>query len=169
MRIEYRLEQVKRIALHCIKLIQDRTLKGLDKDGNEFKKYSERPFKIPYGAGNNRTIKMLLSNESAVIRKIGNEIYVIIKTGYAGYKKAYMSNTTYDGTVNLSMTGAMLRDLTPLSYDNSSFTIGFNNIELAERASFNIQRGRDFLGLSPNDLLDKRLQELLAENFDIIE
>ena len=164
---KYSMQQVLRIGLHCIKLIRDRTQSGLDKDGNPFKPYNNTTWFIAVSQATKRALDLLKKENSVNFVYIGGERFAVIKGGYANYKRAYNANNGWDGTVNLTMTGQMLGNMTIIDKSNSSFTIGFQSPEMAKRALRNIELGRDFLGLSPKDLQDATLQGLLIEGLEI--
>ena len=168
VKIEYSQQQLKRIGLHLVSLIRDRTAKGKDKDGLPFKEYSKNAFGMPYGAANKKAVRQLVKEDKAVIfTSANNKKWVLFKTGYLDYKKLLYKDTSYDGTVNLMLTGRMMQDLNVIQLDNNRIVIGFNNAEMAQRAGFNAMRGREFLGLSNADLNDVRLKELLGEGLAI--
>jgi antitoxin component of RelBE/YafQ-DinJ toxin-antitoxin module len=167
MEISYSTAHLKKIGLHLVSLIRDRTAKGIDKDGLPFKSYSKRPFTIPYAAATKSAIKELIKQGKAFIFSKSGTKMALIKTGYLDYKKLLYKDTSYDGTVNLMLTGRMLGNLNVIRTENNQIIIGFSNTEMAERAKYNINRGRDFLGLAPNDLQDKRFKELLVEGLII--
>lgn len=169
MKIIYNDNQINKIALHCLKLINDRTLKGIDKDGEPFKAYSNKPFKMPFSRGTKRALDDLIKRGEAQVIKQNGVVYVIVKTGYLGYKKAYMQKTSYDGTVNMTLTGEMMRNFTVIETNDNSFTLGFTDTEMAQRAVYNQQKGRDFIGLSNADLNDLKFLGLISNGFDIIE
>lgn len=167
VKIEYSQQQLKRIGLHLVSLIRDRTAKGKDKDGFPFKEYSKRPFAIPYANATKAAVKQLVKEGKAVLFMRNGKKMALIKTGYLDYKQLVYKNTGYDGTVNLMLTGRMMQDLNVIQLDNNRIVIGFNNAEMAQRAGFNAMRGREFLGLSNADLNDVRLKELLSEGLAI--
>ncbi len=165
---QYKPQQLKRIGLHILSMIRDRTAKGIDKDGKPFKPYSTNPFKMPYAVATKSAVKKLIQDGKAILFNRGGTKFVLIKSGYLDYKKLVYNGTSYDGTVNLMLTGRMLQDLNVLRFDNNQIIIGFNNMEMAQRAMFNINRGRDFLGLSDADLQNPKLKELLAEGIELV-
>lgn len=167
VKIEYSQQQLKRIGLHLVSLIRDRTAKGKDKDGLPFKEYSKRPFTIPYANATKAAIKQLVKEGKAVLFMRNGKKMALIKTGYLDYKQLVYKNTGYDGTVNLMLTGRMMQDLNVIQLYNNRIVIGFNNAEMAQRAGFNAMRGREFLGLSNADLNDVRLKELLSEGLSV--
>ena len=80
-----------------------------------------------------------------------------------------MQKTSYDGTVNMTLTGEMMRNFTVIETNDNSFTLGFTDTDMAQRAVYNQQKGRDFIGLSNADLNDLKFLELISSGFDIIE
>jgi len=168
-RAKYELSKITQIALHCLRLIRDRTQDGLDVNDMPFKAYSTRTFKMPVSNGTKRALGILKSQGDVEYRILGGVKYAIVKGGYLNYKRAYIqsSGNSWNGKVDLTMTGAMLRDLNVIETSNNSFKLGFTNIEMSQRALKNIDRGRDFLGLSPKNMQDSRLIELLGEGLQL--
>ena len=93
---------------------------------------------------------------------------MVIKGGYAKYKSVMLGHSE----VNLSMTGAMLKGLMVQKEElggkiniggfevnipsTVSVRLGWKDINLAKRAVWNKERGRDMLGLS-----EAKVQEVL--------
>ena len=168
VKIEYSQQQLKRIGIHLVSLIRDRTAKGKDKDGLPFKEYSQRPFTIPYANATKAAIKQLVKEKKAMIFTDANNVKkAIIFNGYLDYKKLVYKDTSYDGTVNLIMTGRMLANFGVINVSGNKIVLGFNDTQMAERAKANIRLGRDFLGLSPEDKRDPHFQDLLASGFTL--
>ena len=127
--------------------IQDRTLKGLDKDNEPFKAYSTNKFVMPAAGVTKRARALLKKNGDLVyFQTKGGEDWILVN-GYLALKKAIMAKTSYDGTVNLNLTGEMMRSFNVISVGNNSITLGFVDKNQADKAEWNIARGRDFLGL----------------------
>ena len=167
IKVRYKPQQLQKIGLHLLSILRDRTAKGLDKDGKPFKPYSTNAFKVPYSQSTKSAVLQLIKDGKAILFNRGGVKFALIKSGYLDYKKLIFKGTSYDGTVNLMLTGRMLQDLNVLRTDNNQIVIGFNNMEMAERAMYNIKRGRDFMGFSDADLQDIRLKELLSEGLEI--
>ena len=158
--IVYRNDKLKKIGNAIVTLIKERTAEGRDKDDKPFKAYSRKPFALPYGAVNNHTkLKRLIKSKQAIVYSRPNGMpFVLIKMGYAEYKKTMFDPS---GRVNLMASGRMLADLSVLDVGNNRITIGFRNREMAARAVFNANRGREFLGVTlrslENDAIISRL------------
>lgn len=167
IKIEYSPQQLKKLGLYTISLIRDRTAKGLDKDNKAFKAYTTKPFSMPYAAANKSAVKQLVKENKAIIFKREKTKWVLFKTGYLDYKRLAYKGTSYDGTVNLMLTSRMLGNLNVISIENNKVVIGFPNQDMALRAKYNIDKGRDFLGLSDLDLKDAKFNQLLAEGLSI--
>jgi hypothetical protein len=158
----YKPEVLKKIGLRFIRTIKERTAKGIDQDGNEFKDYSRRTFGIPAGALTKTARKLLQKNGLMQWYRKGTSRWILIKGGYWNLKMARYAKTSYDGTVNLMATGAMLRRLRVQKSDGNEITIGFASNEDAEKAYYNKQMGREFLGISPEDWRDPEIEQLIA-------
>lgn len=165
IKIKYSEQAINRIGLQALRLIRKRTLSGLDAEDKPFKPYSTKALSMPSGWFRKMHLKELVKAKEAFYFKDKNgSLKVLIKGGYFSYKTAVMKRLGGTAnTVNLSLTGAMLRGMQVISTDNNSLQIGWGNINLALRTKGNIDRGRNFLGLSPNDLKDSTLLSLLAD------
>lgn len=153
---------IKTLALKFISIIRARTLRGLDKQGNPFKPYSTKPLAIPSGAITKRAAKELVKSQEAAYFERNGKLWIVIQGGYKAAKAAMKKQTDWDGTVNLSLSGAMLKDLTPLTYDTEgNITIGFASTENAKKARYNRFYGREFLGLTDAEMNAPDVQELI--------
>ena len=147
-----------KLGKQMITLIQKRTQSGYDIEDKEFIPYSKKPFAMPVGAMTKRTLKALSlkrnKDEVVFFRKEGRALWVVIKGGYYRYKQFAKTNAAgYSvDTVSLTMSGSMLRSLTVINASNNQIKIGFNNTAEASKAIWNIAKGRNFFGLSPNDI-----------------
>lgn len=139
-----------------------RILSGKDKNDNDFKAYSYRPFAMPAGATTKGALKLLGANKQYFETKTG-ATWVVIKGGYLALKKA--RSPEWDGTVNLTVTGAMLRSMAVMQRGVNMFKIGFTRSEEAQKMIWQIVKGRDGFGISPKDL--ESLKPLLSENLEI--
>jgi len=142
--------------------IKDRTLKGLDKNENPFKAYSTKPFSIPASAVPKYAIATLKKNKQLQYFVKNKVRYVVIKSGYLHYKKLLFSKTSYDGTVNLTLTGSMLRSFQLQNYSVKEITLGFTRPEAVKIYYFNVLKGRDFLGIT-----EKALYELFQKSITL--
>lgn len=143
--------------------IRERTLEGKDKDGKPFKQYSTISFAMPSGAMTQVALKALEKggNLTWFTTKSGSE-WVIVKGGYKKYKEVAKPKSK---NVNLSFKGTMLADLTLINVKDDSISIGFNRSEEAQKAVWNIERGRDFFGIEENEL--SKLGEDLLPGVDV--
>lgn len=165
--LKFKESRLRLIAQMINSIIKERTTSGIDKFGKSFKEYSTKPFKTSYkGFPNKGILKQMVKSEQAVVFENAKGYkMVLVKIGYADYKKQLYAKTNYSGKVNLTLSGRMLQDQTVLRASENTIIIGFNNRDMAKRVAQNISRGRDFLGL-PNEVLlnDPRLSKLI---FDI--
>lgn len=144
-------KSLKNIARFVIQKIHERTIAGIDADGEQFVPYSTTPFALPSGAVNLRT-RALLKNDIKFFKKKG-KLWIIILGGYKALKSA-----AYDqdgGTVNMTATGKMLTALAITNVGENSFTIGFNKADAANKAYYHNVAGvgkkktiRRFLGIT---------------------
>jgi len=88
-------------------------------------------------------------------------LWVVVKGGYLSLKKAIYKQTEYKGDVNLWQTGAMMRALTVVKSTNNEITIGFTRSEEAQKALWNKEMGREFMGLTDEELKDPEFVGLL--------
>ena len=108
-------------------------------------------------------------NISAADREVlGNEIarFIIERTRkgldinnrpFKAYSESYKDSIDFDNAgktnrVNLTLTGEMLNTVELLSHGLGFVKIGFDDSESNDKASFNRQNGRDFLGINQKDL-----------------
>ena len=157
------------------------TLTGKDKHGKEFKRYSTRPFAMPYGAvANKQKLKQASDTKKKKKGKIKywknpntKGMWVTwLYGGYKGYKKAMFGNDK----PNLWATGGMLKSFTRLKVNEKGdssgtytlktnfgefqipipnevhITLGWTDKEKAKIAYYNKLKGRDMLGLPPKQI-----------------
>jgi len=145
--------------------IRKRTLKGLDKDGEAFVSYSTTPFAMPSGALTQKTRKGLDSASSLVwFTTNSGSKWVVIDGGYKELKA--VKRPKDGGTVNLTDTGRMLQDLAVISTKKNQVQIGFNTSEQAQKALWNIENGRDFMGIEDKEL-SKLADTILGTGIEI--
>lgn len=160
MKIKVTIPKANKVLLGTaiVNHIRDRTLEGKDKDGKAFKHYSTNTFAMPSGAITKRALSALDKAGDIIwfTTKTGAE-WVLIKGGYKRLKA--VKRPSHGGTVNLTDTGKMMADLTVISYPADGIRIGFNRAENAQKASWNIEMGRDFFGIEDSEL------EKMAEKF----
>ncbi len=145
-------EQAQRLGNKIELFIKERTLKGLDKDNKSFKPYSTRPFALPYASLPKYAAKRLYkTNQLSFFRRNG-VLFVAVKSGYAKYKALRYAKTSYNGVVNLTLTGSMLRAFAVLDAKPNEIKIGFTRRNAAMVYYYNVMRGRDFLGIVASDL-----------------
>lgn len=142
--------------------IKDRTLKGLDKNEKQFKAYSTKPFSVPAATVPKYALAILKKSKQLQYFVKNKTKYVVIKLGYLYYKKLLFSKTAYDGTVNLTLTGNMLRSFQLQNYSVKEITLGFTRPEAVKIYYFNILKGRDFLGIT-----EKALYELFQKSITL--
>jgi hypothetical protein len=159
---------IRKLGAQMVTLIVKRTQSGMDITDKKFKAYSTRPFAMPAGAINRRTLKALDQDEQITYFKTKiKSTWVIVEGGYATYKRYLMKNATSSGGVNLTITGSMLRSMNVKSTGENSLIIGFNRTEEAEKAMWNINKGRNFFGLSPNDISKLAFKSLEIQSVNI--
>ena len=123
------------IGTRVIGAIIDNTSKGIDRFGKPFRKYSIKPFAMPYPAYLNfstkASIKRNKKNESVSYFKRDGALFVVIKGGYNALKKERFQ--TGDNTVNLQVRGArgggMLGELVTGDIKENSITVKFKTSE----------------------------------------
>lgn len=170
MKFGFTSESLTKAGLRYMKIIQDRTLKGEDEKGRPFKAYSTKPAPYPFGKFPKRAFAILKKENGKLVmfRNKSGVLMVTVPGGYAALKKAIYKQTNYDGTVNLTLTGEMLRDMTTLQPpDNKTIVIGFNDAWNAKKALMNAMRGRKFLGLTDKDKQDKIALNALGEGLTL--
>jgi hypothetical protein len=157
---------MKRLGMKVVSLIKENTLAGFDKDGLAFKSYSTRPFAMPSGATTKRALGKLDKDGGLVwFKKDGKAIWVVVLGGYLALKKARYPKGR--GVPNLTATGAMMRSLGVLRVSDNKITIGFKRAEEAEKMLWNINKGRDPLGL-PEDQWDEVVDKLNDKDIEIV-
>ena len=163
---------LRAIGEYAVSIVVQRTLKGQDRFGRSFKGYSTRPLAVPaYFPGNSvpkRAIQaMVKEGNAAYFRTKKGALWILVKGGYAYLKSSVFSFAEKgSGNVNLSLTGAMLRGMTVVQVNDGiqSVTVGWTRAELGLRALWNIDRGRDFLGLTDEDRRNPAFVELIERN-----
>lgn len=147
---------LRRAGEAAVTIIVERTQRGIGADGRALRPYSTRPFARPYTpeAFTRRTELLLRRGPGGGLviftTRKGGGLWALIRGGYAAYKAARYP--AYEGRVNLTASGAMLRGLSVVRVDERAGTVrlGFSRAELAERAGYN-QRTRRFLGLTADE------------------
>ena len=163
MEVKYSQSQTQKIADKSVYLMKKRILAGLNKNDVPFKEYSAKPFAMPSGATTKGTLAKV-DKQFFKSKKTGN-LWVVIKGGYLALKKA--RSPEGGDKVDLTVTGGMLRSLGVTKVSSGSFTIGFTRSEEAQKMYWQIAKGRDPIGLSPNDL--KELTPLLQTGLEFYE
>lgn len=160
-------ETLQKVGNKIVSLIYERTASGKDVNGSPFKAYSTKPFKMPAAAVTKRARKILLkNNEISYFRKNGL-LWLVAKNGYLPIKKAIYKQTSYDGTVNLILKGQMLRSMSASTVGSDSVRVSFNSGEMTQRAIYNIEKGRNFFGISEKEIQDNNLYQILLEGIQI--
>jgi hypothetical protein len=153
---------LRKIGERYIQIIVERTLKGDDKNGDPFPPYSGHPFKMPSGAIGKTVRKVMYrAGQLSYFRNNNKALWVVINGGYRDLKKMIFRNAGYDGTVNLWLSGNMLGSLRVISADNNLVKIGFTRDEEARKAEWNADKGREFMGLTPAELNDEEITNLI--------
>ena len=152
------------------------TLAGFDKDGEKFKEYSTRPFKMFYSQTPNFTkLKKAIKENQAQPTIDGQGLKVIYRGGYKEFKQIYYPANN----VNLHNTGSMLAAFTFLekSQENTKIKTAVGEIEIpksimlkfgftdeteAKKYIYNRLRGRDMLGL-PSEQIEEIITDVLNE------
>jgi len=162
MKIKVTIPKVNKVLFGTavVNHIRDRTLAGKDKDGKPFKAYSTNDFAMPSGAITQRAIKALEKSGNLIWFKRNDSEWVLIKGGYKVLKA--VKRPSHGGVVNLTDSGKMLADLTVIAYPADGIRIGFNREEEAEKAGWNLARGRDIFGVEDSVLEDMAEQYLLS-------
>lgn len=133
--------------------IKERTLLGLDKDDKPFKPYSTKPFALPFAALPKYAVRRLKAENNLGYTRRNGVLFAIVMSGYAKYKALRYSITSYDGEVNLNLTGSMMRSFVVLRFDSEKVVLGFNRKQAAAVYYFNTLRGRDMLGITAKNLV----------------
>jgi len=186
---EFSLKLAKSIRLEILA----NTAKGIDKDGNPFTPYSDRPFAMPAGAvANKQTARRLqkkqTKNDPIITwfrHRNSGKHWIIWHKGYSHYKKTFYHSSTPD----LAATEGMQKGFTILDNKDNWNTetifknqkiilpipemyivLGWNKIEEQKKAFWNMQKrsdgkkGRDMLGL-PEKQLNSLVRGFVRTNF----
>ena len=162
MRLYYDPATLLEMGLLLKTRIMERTEKGLDKNNQPFADYSTNTFALPLGALQKGVRKTLEAQNKIHYFKRNRVLFAAVEGGYKYLKKLQYAKTSYDGTVNLTATGQMWRDFDVLSARGETVRLGFTRPQSAKIMYYNIQRGRDPLGISNQDT-DLELQAILAQ------
>lgn len=159
----YKPETLKKIGNILVRKILDRTAQGIDYEGKEFKDYSRNTFALPAGAVTKRARKILAKNGQLSWFRKGGSRWIVVQGGYRNLKMATYAQTSYNGTVNLTATGEMMRSMKVIHTGDNEITIGFKDAENAAKAYYNKLMGREFLGVLPDDWNDPEINALLLD------
>jgi len=140
---------LERIGQQILARIQERTLDGIDMDGKRFKAYSTKPFNMPFAPPFITVINKMASLNQAFYFKKNNNLWINIQGGYAALKASAKPNFK---NVNLTYTGKMLNALTVTQVGNNRIKIGFIDKNQQDKMQWNIQKGRDPMGISDTEL-----------------
>ncbi len=162
--IDFKIElsdaDLTRIGLKGAQLIQERTEKGLDADGNPFEPYSENAFAMPLGAITARARQALGDKLNTFTTKKG-ALWAVIEGGYKAFKSAAYPQDS--GSVNMTQTGRMMSGLTVVRTDPTTNTVvlGFTQSEDALKAWYHNEAGagprkviRKFLGWTDEEKVE---------------
>ena len=83
-----------------------------------------------------------------------------------GFKAIY-KQTSYDGTVNLILKGQMLRSMSASTVGSNAVKVTFNSNEMTQRAMYNIEKGRNFFGITDKEIQDNKLFDMLLEGLTV--
>lgn len=158
---------LQRIGTKLVTIIVKRTTEGKDRYGKPFTPYSKRPFAMPSGATTKRAIALLKKSKGVSwFTTATGAKWIVVHGGYAALKNAVFAKAGGAGAVNLTLTGKMLRSVNVIEVDSATnrVRIGFTRTEDAEKAYWNKERGRDFLGVLPEEIAkDADLFALIVE------
>jgi hypothetical protein len=145
-------QEIQALAEGLVNKILENTHKGIDKEGKRFVPYSEKPFWMPYkGVAN----KSRIPNDRRPKSKDAK--WITWKGGYVEYRGSMGRSTS---TVDLTMTGRLLRNLQPLKIDTEEIVIdlaGLGIEGLSGKLVLPIPKIEITIGFS-----DKELQELAS-------
>lgn len=143
---------LRRLGIVGVQRIQSRTEKGLDVDGKAFPDYSTDWFFRPVGGHTRSQIaelkKLQQIGEVQFITRNQQALWMLVH-GYDIYKRNLFPQE-YTGRVNLRQTGAMMDALTVIRVEGNRVTIGFADVDQAEKAYYNEEgkEKRRFMGLT---------------------
>lgn len=171
--MKYDPQALKRLGFIIVARIKRRTEEeNVDRYGKPFKPYSARPFAMPSGATTKRARAVLYKDGGIqYFRSPASEkLWIVVLGGYRALKDAEFAKAGGAGNVNLSRTGSMLRSLTVtgVNAETGTITIGFSRVDAAQKAKWNIDKGRDFLGITDDELASSaEFVNLLASSITI--
>lgn len=157
---------MKLLGLKAVQMIKKRTAEGKGVDG-DFKKYSERWFARPAGGHTQAVMRKFISlGEDTMkwFRRDGGQDWITFN-GYKKYKEVVYKDEYDGGKVNLRATGDMMDGFTVIATGDGVVTLGWIDMELAERAAFNELRGRSILGLTEAEVGE--LEEFAASRVEV--
>lgn len=120
---------------------------------------------MPSGATTRIALKALDNSYGLIwfTAKSGNK-WIVIKDGYKALKEARRPQDC--GTVNLTNEGQMMNDLAVIAIPSDGIDLGFYRAENAEKAIWNIEAGRGFLGIEYREL-EKNVEKYLESGVTI--
>lgn len=149
---------IDKVAQRYVEIIVERTTeKSLDKDGNPFKSYSTRTYAKPAGTITKRGAEELKRQGKLKYFKRNGKLWIVIIGGYAAEREAVMKNSAGDPLkVTLIRTGNMWQNFGVVQIDaaNGFFRLGMIGAEQAEKLKYNIEKGRNPMGLTALELND---------------
>lgn len=131
-----------RLAQDVLASIKLRTSKGLDANGEPFKRYSVNPLYVSKRGAR-------LKPKGGRPSKTGDSIYY--EGGYQQYKheSRRRGSSSDSAEVDLVLSGNMMNNLIVKSASADGFTIGLTN---EANYGYLVNQSREFLGLSPKDV-----------------
>ena len=157
---------MKLLGLKAVQMIKKRTAEGKGADG-DFKDYSDRWFARPAGGHTEavmKKFKALGDDQVKWFSREGKQEWMAFK-GYKAYKEIVYKDEYEGGKVNLRATGDMMDGFTVIANGDGFVTLGWIDMELAERAAFNEMRGRSILELTEKEVTE--LEEFAVGRVEI--
>lgn len=118
---------------------------------------------MPAAAVPKYAIKKLQSATRISYFKRNGILFATVKSGYAKYKMMLYAKTSYNGVVNLTLTGSMLRSFALLSAKANQIVLGFHRKQAAALYYYNVLKGRDMLGITRKNLI--KITDKIINNY----
>ena len=161
MQVSWSAKDMELIGYRLKEIIMERSLEGRDKNNQPFRDYSTRPFAMPAAAIQKYVRKQLERNDEIRYFKRNRTLFGVILYGYKRLKSLIYAKAGGYGNVNLWATGEMWGDFDVIKSGENYVKLGFTRPRSAAVMYYNIQRGRDPLGISEKDMKDAKLSEYL--------
>lgn len=138
-----------RLAMDTLASIKLRTSKGIDANGDNFKKYSTKKIYISTKKGTGKRLKP----KGGVLSKTGKTMR--FDGGYREYKELSRERGTVPGQidsaeVDLVLSGALMNNLVVLKASRTRFVIGLT--KHVKYYGYAVNAQREYLGLSPDEI-----------------